>query len=196
MINYNDDKRIAEKFYSNDGSEKNRAIRIALIVILAAAALYGYCLWKENHRVPALPGEVILKGNMDIATADGLLQEAGYIPMDEVKTSDEYIKIVYEKSEAFDLRTLCSELAVSQSGSKGIYFVHYFFDSSEENNMDNPGERFNAIAKILTDKIGKSPMKTDSPETKGWTWEVDKKTQVHMTYATNAVFMVEYHYLK
>ena len=195
MINYNNDKNIDPKFYGNDGSEKKNVIRILVIVLIVGAIAYGFGLWKENQRVPALPGEVILKGDMDVAAADKLLQEAGYIPVDEVKASDDYYVLFYESSEAFGYTTVMSELGVSKSGSKGIYFIHGFEDDSEENNIDNPGEKFKAIYTMLTNQIGEYPTQ-DRTDEKGWTWKVNKKTRVHMVYASDGIFAVEYHYLK
>lgn len=194
MINYNNDKNIDPKFYGNDGSEKKNVIRILVIVLIVGAIAYGFGLWKENQRGPALPGEVILKGDMDIAEADKLLQEAGYIPEDEVKTNDRYYKLYYKSSEVFGYTTVRSALAVDKTGSQGMYFIHCFEDDSEENNADNPGEKFKAIYTILTKQIDEYPKMVSSSD-KAWTWSLNRKTKVHMLYTSDGVFVVEYHYL-
>ena len=195
MINYNNDKNIDPKFYGNDGSEKKNVIKILVIVLIVGAIAYGFGLWKENQRVPALPGEVILKGNMDIATADGLLQEAGYIPVDQVMTSDDYNALFYESSEAFGYTTVMSELGISKSGSKSVHFIHAFEDDSEENNKGNPGERFKAIYAMLVKQIDEYPTQYTTDKNV-WTWKVNKKTRVHMRYVSDGLFMVDYEYLK
>lgn len=195
MINYNDEKRIDPKFYGNDGSEKKNVIKILVIVLLVGAVMYGYGLWKENQRGPALPGEVILKGDMDIAAADALLQEAGYIPKGEVNSDDQHDIRFYESSEAFGYTTIFSELSVKKSGSKNTHFIHFFKETSEGNTVDKPGDVFKAIMTILIKQIDEYPTKFTTP-VEAWTWKVNKKTRVHMCYLNDNEFIVEYDYIK
>ena len=195
MINYNDDKRIDPKFYGNDGSEKKNVIKILIIVLLVGAVVYGYGLWKENQRGPALPGEVILKGDMDIATADALLQEAGYVPVGEVNSDDQHDIRFYESSEAFGYTTMFSQVSVAKSGSKGISFIHYFKETSEGNTVDKQGEVFKAIYVMLIKQIDEYPTKFSTP-VEAWTWKVNKKTRIHMAYISDDEIVVEYQYIK
>ena len=194
MINYNDDKRIDPKFYGNDGSEKKNVIKILIIVLLVGAVVYGYGLWKENQRGPALPGEVILKGDMDIATADALLQEAGYIPKGDVITDDQHYHRYYQSSEAFGFTTDCSVLTVSKSGTE-VNFVHWFTDESEENNADVPGNTWRTIATTLREKIWGNPRVIDE-EVNGWFWKLNKRTKVSLIYSRDNRFLLEYEYWK
>ena len=195
MINYNDDKRIDPKFYENDGSERKNVRKILVIVVLFCFSVLGLAKWIEYHRGPALPGEVILKGDMDMAEADAMLQEAGYIPKGEVKSDDQHDIRFYESSEAFGYTTIFSELSVKKSGSKNTHFIHFFKETSEGNTVDKPGDVFKAIMTMLIKQIDEYPTKFTTP-VEAWTWKVNKKTRVHMVYASDGIFAVEYHYLK
>ena len=195
MINYNNDKSIDPKWYDNDGSEKKHLIKILVIILLVAAVAWVYGTWKENQRIPPLPGEVILKGDMNISAASGLLQEAGYIPESETQSDDLYYHQYYKSSEVLGYPTEFSMLAVSTTGSEGVHFVHYFTDDSKENNADNPGETYRAIASALADKIGEYPTAEKSQEN-SYVWKLNKKTRVRITYADENIFWVDYQYIR
>ena len=194
MINYNNDKYIDPKFYGNDGSEKKNIIKILVIVALVIAAVFGIGKWIEYHRGAALPGEVILKGNMDIATADALLQEAGFIPMGDIITDDEQYHQYYQSSEFNGFTTDYSILTVSKSGTN-VSFTHCFKDESEENNADTPGETWRAIATILREEIWGNPSVIKA-EKNGWHWNVNARTGVKLIYLRDNLFLLEYKYWK
>ena len=195
MINYNNDKSIDPKWYDNDGSEKKHLIKILVIILLVAAVAWVYGAWKETQRVPALPGEVILKGDMSISAAGELLQESGYIPESETRSDDLYYHRYYKSSEVLGYPTEFSMLAVAKNGSEGVHFVHYFTDDSKENNADNPGETYRAIAAALVDKIGEYPT-AEKSRVNSYVWKLNKKTQVSITYASENMFFVNYQYIR
>lgn len=194
MINYNDDKRIDPKFYENDGSERKNVRKILVIVVLFCFSVLGLAKWIEYHRGPALPGEVILKGDMDMAEADAMLQEAGYIPKGDVITDDQHYHRYYQSSEAFGFTTDCSVLTVSKSGTE-VNFVHWFTDESEENNADVPGNTWRTIATTLREKIWGNPRVIDE-EVNGWFWKLNKRTKVSLIYSRDNRFLLEYEYWK
>ena len=194
MINYNDDKRIDPKFYENDGSERKNVRKILVIIVLFCFSVLGLAKWIEYHRGPALPGEVILKGDMDMAEADAMLQEAGYIPKGDVITDDQHYHRYYQSSEAFGFTTDCSVLTVSKSGTE-VNFVHWFTDESEENNADVPGNTWRTIATTLREKIWGNPS-VIKEEKNGWFWKLNKRTKVSLIYSRDNRFLLEYEYWK
>ncbi len=193
MINYNDDKRIDPKFYRNDGSERRNVLKI--LVIILVVGVIGYILGTslEETRLPALPGEVILRGDMDISAANERLEKAGFIPMDEVKTDDDYDHLFYESSEVYGYPTTRSELAVARSGKKSVSFIHYFDDESKENNMNNPGEVYVYIASQVTVRSRETPHRPAEDRDEIF-WMLRRGPSVHMTYADDGVVMLEYRY--
>ena len=165
-----------------------------MIVVLFCFSVLGLAKWIEYHRGPALPGEVILKGDMDMAAADAMLQEAGYIPKGDVITDDQHYHRYYQSSEAFGFTTDCSVLTVSKSGTE-VNFVHWFTDESEENNADVPGNTWRTIATTLREKIWGNPRVIDE-EVNGWFWKLNKRTKVSLIYSRDNRFLLEYEYWK
>ena len=194
MINYNNDKSIDPKFYGNDGSARGHVLKI--LVIILVVGMIGYMIGTSlmETRLPAMPGEVILDGDMDIATANELVKKAGFIPLDEVKTDGDYYHVFYESSEVCGYTTTRSELAVAKNGEKSVSFIHYFDDESEENNMNNPGEVYIYIASQVTVRSRATPSRPvgDRDEI---TWSMRRGPSIHMTYASDGVVMLEYRYI-
>ena len=194
------DNRTDEKWYKNEYEmDIKRVLRILMIIIIVGGVGWGIGAWMEARHVPALPGEVILKGNMSFEEADRKVQEAGYIPRGEMSQDEEgdYGQ-AYESSEAFGYKTKGSVLGVKESGGyRYVLFFLYFDESSEEYNADNPGKVFNDILNELTGKIGEDPViKNETSFGNRWDWNLKGKTTVSLCYAADGVVCVSYCYAK
>ena len=190
-------QKIDEKWYAQDGSEIKRVVRIITIILIIAAAVWGVGLWMNAQRVPQLPGEVILKGNMSFEGADAKVQEAGYVPRSEVLQKGSDYQRYYESSEVFGKQTVVSTLMLIQSQGRYVSFDHLFPEEDNQHNAENPGPVFNAILEELTSCIGTEPRKQKS-DTNGTIlfWELQEKTGVGLFYFQDNLVRVRYIYVR
>ena len=194
------DNRTDEKWYKNEYEmDIKRVLRIIAIIIIVAAAAWGIGAWMEARHVPALPGEVILKGNMSFEEADRKVREAGYIPRGEfTQDEEENHGQAYESVEAFGYKTKGSVLGVEESGGyRYVLFFLYFDESSKEYKTGNPGKVFNDILNELTGRIGADPVVTNETSFGNrWCWDLKGKTTVNLCYVADGVVCVNYCYSK
>lgn len=192
------DSRTDEKWYKNEYEmDIKRVLRILAIVVIVAAVSWGIGAWMEARHVPALPGEVILKGNMSLEEADRKVREAGYIPKGEVSRDEEgSYSQAYESSEAFGYDTKGSVLGVKKyGGNKYVLRFLYFDESSVEYKADNPGKVFNDILNELTSRIGADPVIIyEASFGNRWCWDLKGKTTVNLCYVADGVVSVGYSY--
>ncbi|MBR5961072.1 MAG: hypothetical protein IKZ98_08750 [Clostridia bacterium] len=177
------------RWYNEDGTEFKRIIRIFAIILGVVAVIFGYSAWLSARHVPQLPGEVSLNGKMSIQTMNGKLQEAGYIPRGEIERDGRNSYQYYESSEAFGRKTVGSK--VGRVDNRYVFLIHYFQDTSKDNNADNPGAVYKALQEELTGIIGKEPVEGNGELTH---WDLHGKTEVGLFYANDGIVAVVYMY--
>lgn len=181
------EKAIDPKWYKQDGSEIKRVIKILLIILAIAAGIIWY------STLMTLPGEVKLNSSMSIETADELVQKAGYIPKDEIKSTEDCRYRFYESSELFGIKTLGSEVCAVETPAEAVYFTHYFADENEQNNAETPGSIFFTVKGEMTRKFGKKPTEAKTPKGRTvWYWIVNKKEQAAVMYVEDGMFELRY----
>ena len=189
------DNKIDEKWYQIDGTENKRLRKIAVVILIVVAVLWGYSAWKSARHVPALPGEVILKATMAFEEADSKVQEAGNIPKDEVYTKGVDTYRNYEGGEAFGYKTWGSMLGHVKSSGNYFFYDLYILEESKQYNQDNPGEVFHTIQEELTNQTGKVSKEVESLSgRKTWSWNLEGKTEVGLFYTQDGVVTVRYVY--
>ena len=186
----NQEKVIDKKWYNQDGSEIKRVIVILAVIFAVAAGI----IWYSSSL--SLPGDVKLNEEMDIETADRMVQQAGYIPVGEIRVEEGRQYRYYESRELYRTKTLGSSVCVAvNSARKGISLAHYFADENEQNNEENPGAVFMTVKKELSSGIGRKPGETKTKEgTTVWYWRLSKTKQVSMRYKKDGAFEVWFEY--
>ena len=189
------DNKIDEKWYQIDGTENKRIWKIAIVILIVVAALWGYSEWISIRRVQALPGEVILKATMTFEEADSKVREAGNIPKAEAYTKGADTYRDYEGGEAFGYKTWGSMLGLVKSNRRYFFYDLYILEESKNYNQDNPGEVFDTIREELTSKVGRAPRETESLSSrKTWSWNLEGKTEVGLFYGADGLVTVRYVY--
>ena len=157
-------------------SQKKTIITAAVLLLIACLAWMAYDWNTQRHK--ALPGEVILKG--------------------EVRRLKDVVNQYYEGVNVCGYTTEYSYLTDDQSAGNGSLQIVHVFKDTETSNMDNPGEICKAVVEGLTKSIGKEPEEGKDGFGTGryWFWTLKANTEAVLLYMGNENLMLTYVYRK